>query len=55
MDGTGDGGGAGGIDSSGTLLVKSTRFIVELTPQQGASLTIQRTLPPGLRQVMNLQ
>ena len=55
MDGTGDGGGAGGIDSSGTLLAKSTRFIVELTPQQGASLTIQRTLPPGLRQVMNLQ
>ena len=55
MDGTGDGGGTGGIDSSGTLLAKSTRFIVELTPQQGASLTIQRTLPPGLRQVMNLQ
>ena len=55
MDGTGDGGGTGGIDSSGTLLVKSTRFIVELTPQQGAPLTISRTLPPGLRQVMNLQ
>jgi len=32
-----------------------TGFIVELTPQQGAPLTIQRTLPPGLRQVMNLQ
>ena len=55
MDGTGDGGGAGGIDSSGTLLVKSTRFIVELTQQQGTPLTIQRTLPPGLRQVMNLR
>jgi len=55
MDGTGDGGGAGGIDSSGTPLTKSTRFIVELTPQQGAPLTIQRTLPPGLRQVMNLR
>jgi len=55
MDGTGDGGGAGGIDSSGVLLAKSTRFIVELTPQQGAPLTIQRTLPPGFRQVMNLR
>ena len=55
MDGTGDGGGTGAIDSSGTLLVKNTRFIIELTPQQGAPLTIQRTIPPGLRQVMNLQ
>ena len=55
MDGTADGGGTGGIDSSGTMIAKNTRFIVELTPQQGAPLTIQRTIPPGLRQVMNLQ
>ena len=55
MDGTGDGGGTGGIDSSGTLLAKGTRFIVELTPQQGAPLTISRSIPPGLRQVMNLR
>jgi len=55
MDGAGDGGGTGGIGSTGTLLVKNTKFVVELTPQQGAPLTIQRTIPPGLRQVMNLQ
>lgn len=55
MDGSADGGGAGGIDSTGRALTKSTRFIVELTPQMGAPLAIQRTLPPGLRQVMNLQ
>ena len=55
QDGTGDGGGTGGIDASGTLLTKNIRFIIELTPQQGAPLTIQRTIPPGLRQVMNLQ
>ncbi|MBM3956694.1 MAG: hypothetical protein FJ313_01415 [Gemmatimonadetes bacterium] len=55
MDGTADGGGTGGIDSTGTLLVKSTRFMIELAPQDGAPLTIQRTIPPGLRQVMNLR
>ncbi len=55
MDGTGDGGGTGGLDSTGTLLTKSTRFTLELTPQQGAPLSIQRTIPPGLRQVMNLR
>ncbi len=55
MDGTGDGGGTGGLDSDGTLLAKSTRFSIELTPQQGAPLSIARTIPPGLRQVMNLR
>ena len=51
---TGNGGGAGGIAAGGTPIVKSTRFAIELTPQLGASLTIQRSIPPGLRQVMNL-
>ena len=55
MNGSGDGGGAGGIDSSGTLLFDSTRLNVELMPQQGAPLTIRRTLPPGLMRVMNLR
>ena len=52
---TGNGGGSGGIDATtGTAIVKSTRFTIELTPQLGAPLTIQRSIPPGLRQVMNL-
>jgi flagellin FlaB len=56
MDGnTGNGGGSGGLTSSNNLIAKSTRFIIEMTPAQGAPLTVQRTLPPGLRQVMNLR
>jgi len=49
-----NGGSASGLTSSGTLITKSTRFVIELTPQLGAPLTIQRTIPPGLRNVMNL-
>lgn len=55
MDGsTANGGGVGGIGAGGTLIGKSTRFVLELTPQIGAALTIQRSVPPGLRPVMNL-
>ena len=55
MDGSGNGGGDGGITVTDTLIVKSTRFVLELTPQLGGPLTIQRAIPPGLRQVMNLK
>ena len=51
---TANGGGVGGIEATDTLVGKSTRFVLELTPQIGAALTIQRSIPPGLRQVMNL-
>ena len=54
MDGSSNGGGSGGLASSDILIVKSTRFVLELTPQLGAPLTIQRAIPPGLRNVMNL-
>jgi archaeal flagellin FlaB len=54
QDGSGNGGGDGGLVTTDTLIVKSTRFFIELTPQMGAPLTIQRAIPPGLRQVMNL-
>lgn len=53
-DSTANGGGVGGIDAGGTLIGKSARFVIEVTPQIGAALTIQRAIPPGLRQVMNL-
>jgi flagellin FlaB len=52
---TANGGGVGGLTSSNSLVTKSRRFVVEMTPAQGAPLTVQRTLPPGLRQVMNLR
>ncbi|MCZ6538732.1 MAG: hypothetical protein O6922_02750 [Chloroflexi bacterium] len=51
---TANGGGIGGINSTDALIVKSTRFVIELTPQLGSPLTIQRAVPPGLRNVMNL-
>ena len=55
MDGnTGNGGGTGGISTGGVLIGKSIRFVVEITPQVGAPLSIQRAVPPGLRPVMNL-
>jgi flagellin FlaB len=53
-DDTGNGGGAGGITSAGVPVGKSTRFVVEMTPQFGSALTVQRAIPPGLRPVMNL-
>ena len=42
------------MTNTDTLVVKSTRSVLELTPQLGAPLTIQRVIPPGLRNVMNL-
>jgi len=51
---TANGGGVGGIETGDVLIGKSTRFVLELAPQIGAALTIQRSIPPGLRQVMNL-
>ena len=51
---SGNGGGASGVTSTDTLITKSTRFVIELTPQLGTPLTIQRAIPPGLRNVMNL-
>jgi flagellin FlaB len=51
---TANGGGVNGLTSSSSLVVKSTRFTLEMTPQSGAPLTIQRSVPPGLRAVMNM-
>lgn len=51
---TANGGGVGGVSSGGVLIGKSTRFVLEVAPQIGAALTIQRAVPPGLRPVMNL-
>ncbi len=51
---TANGGGIGGVEASDVLIGKSTRWVIEVTPQAGAALSIQRAIPPGLRQVMNL-
>lgn len=49
-----NGGGVGGIEAGDVLIRKSTRFVLEVAPQIGAALTVQRSIPPGLRPVMNL-
>ncbi len=55
MDGTtANGGGASGLTSSDALSVKNTRFVLEMSPKTGAPLTIQRSVLPGVRAVMNL-
>ncbi|MDA0232231.1 MAG: hypothetical protein O3B04_02255 [Chloroflexi bacterium] len=51
---TANGGGVGGLEAGDVLIGKSTRFVLEMSPQIGASTTIQRSIPPGLRQAMNL-
>ncbi len=54
VDGSADGGGDNGVSSTDVLVTKSIWFVIELTPQLGSPLTIQRAIPPGLRKVMNL-
>jgi flagellin FlaB len=55
MDGnTANGGGGAGLTATDYLIVKSTRFVLEMSPKTGAPLTIQRSVPPGLRAVMNM-
>lgn len=55
MDGTGDGGGTGGMTSSDTLLTVGDQFTVEVNAEGGAVLTIERTLPDAFRTVMDLR
>lgn len=55
MNGTGDGGGDGGLTSSGTLLTTSDRFSIEMNPPGGAVLTIERTLPAAFKNVLDLK
>ena len=49
-----NGGSASDLTSSDNLVIKSNRFVLKLIPQLGAPLTVQRAIPPGLRNVMNL-
>ena len=54
MDGTGDGGGDGGMTSTNTVLIKNSEFTVEVKPPQGAVLNIRRKLSSQLDTVMDL-
>ena len=44
----------GGITSTDTILVKSSKFTVLIKPPKGATLNLTRTLPSSLDTVMNL-
>jgi len=55
MDGTGDGGGTGGMTSSGTLLDVNDQFTIEVHPPRGSILKIERTLPARLETVTDLK
>ncbi len=56
MNGTGDGlGGNGGIGSLATSLSTNTGFSIEMKPARGAIIQIDRTAPPALGTVMQLQ
>ena len=56
MNGTGDGvGGAGGIAGLANSLSTNTDFSIEMKPARGAIIQIDRTTPPALGTVMQLQ
>ncbi len=55
MDGSGDGGGAGGMTSSDTLLTISDRFTIEIIAAAGAVIAIERNLPDAFKDVMDLR
>lgn len=55
MDGTGNGGGDGGMTSSDTILAISDRFTLEVSSPAGAVLIIERSLPVVFKNVMDLK
>jgi len=55
MDGSGDGGGAGGMTNSDTLLTISDKFTIEIIAEGGAVLAIERRLPDAFKDVMDLR
>ena len=55
MDGSGDGGGAGGMTSSATVLSVGDKFTIEVNAESGAVLAVERSLPDAFKNVMDLQ
>jgi archaeal flagellin FlaB len=52
---TADSNGASGILSTGTILDKNDKFSLTLSPPDGATLNVERTLPSRLDAVMDLK
>lgn len=55
MDGTTNGGGAGGMAAGNTAVVRGKEFTLEVRPPKGQVLAINRTLPDSMTSVMNLR
>ena len=56
MNGTSDSlGGEGGISAAANVLDVNTAFSIEMKPARGAIIQVDRTTPPSLRTVMQLQ
>ncbi len=48
-------GGAGGFTSTSTIPQVNDRFTLEVKPENGATLNIERTLPGRLNTIMDLR
>ena len=56
MNGTGDSlGGDGGVATTALQLSTNTGFSIEMKPARGAIIQVDRTTPPALGTVMQLQ
>ncbi|MBI4305946.1 MAG: hypothetical protein HY678_06460 [Chloroflexi bacterium] len=55
MNGTTDGGGNGGITSSGKTVGRGKEFTLEVRPPKGQVISLNRTLPDSVTTVMDLR
>ncbi len=55
MDGSAGDGGAGGMADTSTVLATNAEFTLEVKPEAGAVLNIQRTLPAVFQTIMDLK
>ena len=54
MDGSSGGGGAGGFTATSTVLAQYDQFTIEIMPESGATLTIERTIPGRFDTILDL-
>ena len=55
MDGSSGDGGAGGFAATSTVLAQYDQFTIEIKPESGATLTIERTVPGRLDTILDLK
>ena len=55
MDGSSGDGGAGGFAATSTVVAQYDQFTIEIKPESGATLTIERTVPGRLDTILDLK